>query len=70
MSRIDQAQNLVNYQRGLNYLFSVKGNQPSVFDAATVGNPTRCVNHPIKTVQPNTLSWGRHQTDYQRMTSN
>ncbi|TBU28296.1 hypothetical protein BD311DRAFT_332208 [Dichomitus squalens] len=51
--RADEAQKMVFQHRGLNYLFGLNGDQDSVLDAATVGDPTRCLNHPPKGTKPN-----------------
>lgn len=41
-----QAQGKVSRHRGLNYLFTLSEGNPTTLDAATVGDPTRYLNHP------------------------
>ena len=57
--RADEAQLMVNKHRGLNYLFTLNGDEDSVLDAATVGDPTRCLNHPEKDTLPNVEAEGK-----------
>ncbi|KAI0777803.1 hypothetical protein BD413DRAFT_466887 [Trametes elegans] len=45
-AQIEQAREVVNKYRKLNYVFDIPGT-PCGFDAATVGNPMRCLNDPM-----------------------
>ncbi len=44
--RAIDAQGKVNRHRGLNYLFNSVSHDYATLDAATVGDPTRYLNHP------------------------
>ncbi|RPD55637.1 SET domain-containing protein [Lentinus tigrinus ALCF2SS1-6] len=44
--KIDRAVRRVNWHRGLNYMFSLNDDS-GVLDAATVGDPTRCLNDSL-----------------------
>ncbi|KAI0699059.1 hypothetical protein C8T65DRAFT_660264 [Cerioporus squamosus] len=45
--KIDKAQRKINRHRGLNYMFSLNDNS-GILDAATVGDPTRCLNDSLE----------------------